>query len=109
MKYDKLHNFKNGWFIGNFDPAILKTKEFEIGLQHHSVDEVVEKHYQKQSTEYNLIISGELTADGKLLTQGDIFVYEPNEICNVTFNSECVILVVKTPSLGISDKVIVND
>jgi hypothetical protein len=109
MKYDNIDNFTKGWFIGNFDPAILKTEAFEVGFQQHNANDVVEKHYQKQSTEYNLVVSGKLIVNGKHLTQGDIFVYEPNEICDVTFKTDCVIVVVKTPSLGVSDKVVVDD
>lgn len=110
MRIDKLENFTKGWFIGNFDPALFKTDQFEISLQTHHYGEYVEPHYQKTATEYNLIVNGSLSANGYICGAGDIFVYEPEEVCNVQFLTPTVtIVVVKTPSVGIEDKVVVDD
>ena len=108
MRIDKLENFTKGWFIGNFDPAILKTDQFEVGIQYHTVTDVVEPHYQRIATEYNLVIEGTLSVNGWIASAGDIFVYEPEVVCNVKFLSDCVIVVVKTPSIP-DDKVVVDD
>lgn len=109
MKHDNLKNFKLGWFIGNFEPAILKTNEFEIAIKQHDANEYIEPHYQKIATEYNYLISGDMTANGKRLVPGDIFVFEPGEVCNVQVHSYSEVVCIKTPSLGDSDKVVVND
>ena len=47
MKRDRIENFTRGWFIGNFEPAILKTEEFEVGFQIHRKEDTPEKHYQE--------------------------------------------------------------
>jgi hypothetical protein len=36
-----------GWFIGNFEPAIFKSKDFEVGILFHSKGEKWPKHYHK--------------------------------------------------------------
>ena len=33
MKFFQLSDFKRGWLIGDFDPAIVKTKNFEFGVK----------------------------------------------------------------------------
>ena len=34
-------NYKNGWFVGDFDPAVFKTKNCEVGI--HEYKKVIEK------------------------------------------------------------------
>lgn len=109
MIIDKLENFTNGWFIGNFDPALLKSTDMEIAVQHTPKGTLVEHHFQKTATEYNVIISGTMRVENNILSAGDIFVYLPNEVCNVEVLEDTVTVVVKTPSVGASDKVVVDD
>lgn len=109
MITENINNFKLGWFIGNFEPAILKTKDFEVAIKQHKAGEYIQPHYQEISTEYNYLISGDMTANGKRLGPGDIFVFEPGEVCNVTVHTYCEVVCIKTPSLGDSDKVLVDD
>lgn len=37
MKKYKIKNFINSWFIGNFKPTLLDTKDFEIVVKVPSV------------------------------------------------------------------------
>lgn len=108
MKRERIENFTRGWFIGNFEPAILKTEEFEVGFQIHKKNETIEKHYQELSTEYNLLLIGSLIANGETLGPGDIFIFDPKEVTIVELLEECHIVCVKTPSLGFNDKVVVE-
>ena len=32
MKIDKMSNMKGGWFIGDFQPSLLQTKDFGDAL-----------------------------------------------------------------------------
>jgi len=106
MNVYKLEDYSRGWFIGNFDPAILKTCDFEIAVQHSLAGEIVTPHYQKTATEYSCIVTGNLLVEGKILGPGDIFVYFPMELCKVQFLTDATVVVVKTPSLGLDDKVV---
>ena len=108
MIKNNIKNFTKGWFIGNFEPSLLKTSEFEVSIQQHKKGDMPEKHYQKIATEYNLVVSGSLIANGETLGPGDIFVFEPLEVTDVVFLEDSEIVCVKTPSLGNDDKVVVE-
>jgi len=99
MKIEKIDNMWRGWFIGNFEPSVLKTKSFEVGMLIHKKGEVWPKHYHLISTEYNLLIDGSMTICGELITPGTIFILEPNEIADPIFHEDCRVLCVKVPSI----------
>lgn len=94
-----IKNFKNGWFIGNFEPTLLKTKDFEIA--HHSYKKgfIGEHHTHKIAIEYNYILSGKAIVSSETLGPGDIFIYEPNDISNVIFLEDTELIIIKTPSI----------
>lgn len=108
MKIDHIKNYKRGWFIGNFNPSILKTDKFEIAVMHHDAGEYVQPHFQKTALEYNVVISGRLRCNGHEFVTGDIFVYDILEVADVVVIEETYILCIKTPSLP-DDKVLVDD
>lgn len=99
MKTAKLSDMWRGWFIGNFEPSVLKTDQFEVALLSHKKGEFWPKHYHAVATEYNLLISGKMTICGAEMNSGDIFILEPYEIAEPIFHEDCLIVCVKTPSL----------
>lgn len=109
MDIYNINDFIGGWFIGNFNPSILKTDQFEIALKNHKKNDVIHPHYQKIMYEYNIVVSGEMIANDETLTSGDIFVYSPGEVCYVKFLTDVSVVCIKMPSLGLDDKVEVNN
>lgn len=99
MKTAKLNNMWRGWFIGNFEPSVLKTDQFEVALLSHKKGEIWTHHYHAVATEYNLLISGKMTICNTLVQPGDIFVLDPYELADPVFHEDCLIVCVKTPSL----------
>jgi quercetin dioxygenase-like cupin family protein len=99
MKSHKLDDFYRGWFIGNFDPSVLKTDNFEVGLLTHKQGEHWPKHYHAIATEYNLLVSGKMIIKETTIEPGDIFIIEPNEIADPIFLEDCKVLCIKTPSV----------
>lgn len=95
---------KEGWFIGNFEPSLLKTTDFEVGVKHHPKGSYWQDHYHRHTTEYNLLIEGKMILNGNELSAGDLFVIAPYEVSCSTFVDDCTVLVVKTPSIP-EDKV----
>lgn len=89
----------NGWWIGNFEPSVLKTDQFEVAFQSWKKGDLPEKHYQKIATEYNLIIKGKLIANGKEYKKNDFLIFHPYEITDVKFVEDTDIIVVKVPSI----------
>lgn len=98
MRTSKLADTFRGWFIGDFDPSVLRTKDFEVGILKHPKGEKWSAHYHMKSTEYNVLISGSMRLNDTELYAGDIFVIEPNEIADPIFHEDCTIVCVKVPS-----------
>lgn len=99
MKTHNIKEFKRGWFIGNFDPSILKTENFEVGLLTHKQGEVWPIHYHAIATEYNLLVSGKMIIKETTIVPGTIFILEPNEIADPVFLEDCIVMCVKVPSV----------
>lgn len=96
-------DFIGGWFIGDFEPSILKTKDFEVSIKTHLQDEQWPHHYHKEATEFNYVFSGKVKIEDVVYEAGDIFVIYPEYIVRPEFLEDCTILCVKTPS-KIGDK-----
>jgi quercetin dioxygenase-like cupin family protein len=94
-----IKEFVRGWFIGNFEPTLLKTDQFEVSILEHYKGQVWAKHYHAIGTEYNVLIKGSMSINGELINEGDIFVIEPNEVAEPEFFEDCVLVCVKTPSI----------
>ena len=107
MKISKLNEMTRGWFIGDFEPSIIRTKAFEVGILTHKKDEDWEEHYHKIASEYNVLLKGKMSINGTLLNEGDIFILEPMETALPVFMEDCVVLCVKVPSV-IGDKYLVT-
>jgi len=99
MTFDNIKNFKNGWFIGNFEPSLLKTENFEVAMQFHPKGFIGQKHYHKISTEYNLVVSGKVNICGREMKSGEIFVFLPNEVSESEFLEDTTLIIVRTPSV----------
>lgn len=99
MKIHNIKDFKNGWMIGNFEPTMLKTENFEIAHHHYCADFVSQPHIHKVATEYNYILKGLLEIEGQLLESGKIFVFEPGEFKQVRFIYDTDLIIIKTPSI----------
>ena len=108
MKIDSLQNMIKGWFIGNFEPSLLKTNACEVAVKEYKKGDYEGKHYHKIATEFTVILSGRVKMNGIEYKEGDIIVMEPNEATDF----ECLEdgtknVVVKIPGAN-NDKYIVE-
>lgn len=88
-----------GWFVGDFDPSVYKTKDFEVGFKVHEKDEKWPKHFHKVATEINYVLRGSINLNGKRFTAGQIYVVEPGEVVEINFLERCEMIIVKVPSV----------
>jgi hypothetical protein len=97
MRIDKLARMTRGWLIGNFDPAVMRTGDFEFGIKSYCAGDAEAWHYHKIATEITAIVSGEVCMNGRILTAGDIVTLAPGEGCDFTCRRDAVTAVIKSP------------
>lgn len=79
MKTAKLNDMVKGWFVGNFEPSLLKTNDVEVAVKTYNKGDKEKSHHHKIATEITVIISGCVKMNGVKYRKGDIIVMEPNE------------------------------
>ena len=104
----KLKEYTRGWLIGDFEPNVLRTKEFEFGVKEYKAGDVEAAHVHKVATEISVIVTGEFEMNGKRLTRGDVLVMEPNDVARFKCVKTGSTAVVKVPSV-LGDKHIIRD
>ena len=103
MKKENLKNMIKGWFIGNFDPSIIKTSDFEIAVKYYKKGEFEEQHHHRVSSEITVIVEGEVKMFNQNFIKGDIIYIKPLESTSFLAIKDTTTVVVKTPS-SINDK-----
>lgn len=103
MRLVRLDEMKNGWFIGDFEPSLYKTRYFEVAVKRYRAGEYERPHYHKIATEMTVIVSGEAEMNGIKCGPGDIIMMEPGEAADFRAKTDVVIVPVKIPCV-INDK-----
>lgn len=99
MKIFRESSFTKGWFIGKFEPSLLKTQVFEASVKRYNKGDRENKHVHKIATEYTIVGSGEYLMNNKKIVSGDIVVVNPGEPVEFVCLSSGVTFVIKTPSV----------
>ena len=79
MKTAKLTDMTKGWFVGNFEPTLLKTNDVEVAVKTYCKGEREARHFHKIATEITVIVHGKVRMNGVEYSQGDIIIIEPND------------------------------
>ena len=106
MKTYQLKNFTRGWVAGDFEPGVIRTKNFEFAVQYFKAGEKPAKHVHKIAGEISVVVFGEFIMNGRRLTAGDVIYLEPGEPAEFECLKDGATAVVKTPSV-IGDKYLV--
>ena len=99
----KVEEFTKGWFIGNFQPAMANSTDFEVALKYYKRGDQESAHHHKISTEFTVAASGRYRMNDILLGPGDIVEVKPGESVAFECLEDGATLVVKMPS-SIGDK-----
>ena len=97
MNTGRLQDMFKGWFVGDFDPSLLRTDACEVAVKSYKAGDSEELHHHKVATEVTLILSGRVRMCGKEWGEGDIVVLEPGEATDFVALTDAVNVVVKTP------------
>ena len=99
MQIWKLENFTRGWVAGDFEPSVIKTKDFEFAVQYFKAGELHQKHVHKIAREITIIVEGEFLLNGEIVIKGDVLVIEPGEPAEFECLQNGATAVIKTPSV----------
>lgn len=108
IKTAKLENMIKGWFVGNFEPTVYKTKDVEVAIKNYKKFDFEEKHYHKIATEITVITQGKVKMSGKEYKKGDIIIIKPYQATDFeSLEDDTQTVVVKIPGAN-NDKYISN-
>jgi quercetin dioxygenase-like cupin family protein len=105
VKINSIDEFTKGWFVGDFSPAILITKEFEIAVKWFKAGDREPLHKQIIATEITVVIDGKIRLGGETFVKGDVITIPPGEFAEFESVTDSALVCVKTPSLP-NDKVL---
>jgi hypothetical protein len=100
MKSARLENMVKGWFVGDFEPTLLRSKDCEVAVKHYKAGDREDTHHHRVATEITLIVSGEVMMMGRKWGAGDIVLVQPGEATDFVALTDAVNVVVKTPSVA---------
>jgi quercetin dioxygenase-like cupin family protein len=98
MKHAKLADMVKGWFVGDFDPVVLRSTAVEVAVKHYRAGDREDLHHHRVATEVTVIVSGSVRMLGRTWGAGDIVVIEPGEATAFEALTDVVNVVVKLPS-----------
>ena len=105
MEKTNLKEFTNGWFIGDFEPAIFKNPNLEVCVKNFSKGEVEAAHFQRIATEITVVLAGEVRMGEMNLGEDDVLIIYKDEVCDFEALTDCKVLGIKFPSLP-GDKIL---
>lgn len=98
-----LQNFTKGWLVGDFVPSLFNTKDIEVAIKKYKNGDKEIKHYHKIATEYTIVLTGKVKMIDKIFNADDIVTIYPNVENQFECLEDCILLVIKTPSV-VGDK-----
>jgi hypothetical protein len=98
MKKHKIDAFTKGWFIGDFKPTLLATKDFETAVKFYKRGDREGRHVHKIAVEFTIIGAGKFRINDMILEAGDIIEIRPGEPGDFECLESGVMFVVKSPS-----------
>ncbi|HON56721.1 MAG TPA: cupin domain-containing protein [bacterium] len=99
MKVQKLQDKFKGWFIGDFENAIVRDKNFEIAVKYDKAGDTVKKHFHKFCDEITVVVKGNILINGQKFSEGDIILIEKNEAADYVSIDDSITVIVKIPSI----------
>ena len=97
MKVEKLTEMKSGWFVGNFEPTVIKTNKVEAAVKRYHKGDYEQAHYHKIATELTVVLFGKVIMFSQEFNKGDIIVVEPGDVTDFEALEDTVCTVIKYP------------
>jgi quercetin dioxygenase-like cupin family protein len=100
MKIARLEDMLKGWFVGDFQPTLLKTQEFEVAVKTYKQGDIEKRHHHRRATEITVIAFGKVRMNNIEYVKGDIIVIEPLESTDFEALEDTITTVVKYPGVA---------
>lgn len=94
-----LDDMVRGWFVGDFEPSVIRMPEAEVAVQRFRAGDLEAEHHHRAAVEVTVIVSGRAIMCGREVTTGDILVLPPGTATSFQALDDTVTAVVKTPSV----------
>jgi mannose-6-phosphate isomerase-like protein (cupin superfamily) len=107
METYNLNEMIKGWLIGNFEPSLFKTNDFEVGVKDYEIGAYEEPHFHKIATEFTVIVEGSVEMNGVKYNSGEIIKINPNEVTDFRALTRVKTVVIKVPGAN-NDKFIIK-
>lgn len=101
-----LDQFIKGWLVGDFSPALINTKDIEVGVKYYKSGDKECRHVHNFVDEYTIILSGKVKMNSLEYNSKDIVYIEKGTSTDFICLEDCITLVIKTPSIP-SDKIFI--
>lgn len=101
----RIEEFYDGWVAGDFEPAVLQSKDIEVGIKQFQAGDSEPEHFQKIASEVTIVLRGTCFLAGEKLNSGDILVIPPKVSAGFLAETDVLLLVLKSPSIP-GDKVL---
>jgi mannose-6-phosphate isomerase-like protein (cupin superfamily) len=108
LQRHQLGDFTKGWFVGNFEPTLLRSDEVEVAVKHYRAGEHEAAHYHRVATELTVIVAGTVRMSGEEIGAGEIIRIPPGEATDFLAVTDATTVVVKMPCLA-GDKYPANE
>src|SRR5262249_3163891 len=93
----QLKDMVKGWFVGDFDPTVLRTQAAEVAVKVYKPGDCDAWHYHKIATEVTVILQGRVRMNDSVYQTGDIITIQPNEGTDFQALEPTTTVVVKIP------------
>ena len=97
MKVYQLEKMVKGWFVGDFEPTVLRTTDVEVAVKKYQAGDCEAIHHHRLATEITVIVAGQVRMNGVVYSAGDILVIEPNQATDFLAITDVLTTVVKYP------------
>jgi hypothetical protein len=86
-----------GWFMGNFNPTLHSTNDFEVAVKRYKAGDYDASHYHLIATETTVIVTGRVRMNGVEFVADDIIIIDPGIHTDFLVLEDAITVVVKTP------------
>lgn len=97
MKRARIDDMIKGWFVGDFEPTLFRTRDVEVAVKQYRAGDSEAAHYHKIATELTVVTAGTIELNGEQYSAGDVVVIEPSEVAVFRAITDAVTTVVKIP------------